>query len=115
MRRFAALQTRGDEKWKEVTRRLVASSHKAGASDEVLARGLSILAQSDLRPLLTRVTQPTLLIHGARDALVPLAAAGYLASNVRGAELEIVSSAAHAPFLSEPRRVAKRILEFLGE
>jgi pimeloyl-[acyl-carrier protein] methyl ester esterase len=114
--RFAALQAHGDDHAKEVTRALAAaSSDRAGVSDDVLERGLRVLRETDLRALAEKVSQRTLLIHGARDALVPSAAAEYLAAHLPLAELEIVSGAAHAPFLSEPRRVARRIVDFLDE
>jgi pimeloyl-[acyl-carrier protein] methyl ester esterase len=116
IRRFMALQAHGDENPKEVTRALAAaSSDRFGVSDDALERGLGILRETDLRPHVDEISQPALLIHGARDELVPIAAAEYLAEHLRLAELEIVSGAAHAPFLSEPRRVAQRILDFLDE
>lgn len=116
MRRFVSLQAHGDENTKEVTRALAAaSSDKAGVSDDGLECGLRILRETDLRPLVDEISQPVLLIHGACDALVPVAAAEYLAAHLRSGELEIVSGAAHAPFLSQPRRVAQRILDFLDE
>jgi pimeloyl-[acyl-carrier protein] methyl ester esterase len=73
------------------------------------------LRETDLRPRLTEISQRALVIHGARDALVPLAAAEYLAANLRAARMEFCGGAAHAPFLSEPVGVAARILEFLDE
>ncbi len=58
--------------------------------------------------------QRTLVIHGARDELVPVGAAEYLAAHLRDARLETLAGAAHAPFLSEPDRVAERIADFLA-
>lgn len=116
LRRFVALQAHGDENTKEVTRALgVASSDRRGVSDDALECGLRVLRETDLRPLVDEISQPALLIHGARDEVVPVAAAEYLAAHLRLAELEIVSGAAHAPFLSEARRVEQRILDFLDE
>jgi pimeloyl-[acyl-carrier protein] methyl ester esterase len=114
MRRFVALQARGDENAKEVTRALAAASSES-VSDDVLECGLRILSEIDLRPIVDTISQPALLIHGARDELIPVAAAEYLAARLRSAELEILEGAAHAPFLSQPRRVARRILDFLDE
>jgi pimeloyl-[acyl-carrier protein] methyl ester esterase len=114
--RFTALQARGDDNAKEVTRALDAAlSDRAGVSGDVLERGLRILSETDLRAHVKHIAQRTLLIQGARDALVPIAAAEYVAAHLPSAELDIVSGAAHAPFLSEPRRVAQRILDFVDE
>jgi pimeloyl-[acyl-carrier protein] methyl ester esterase len=116
LRRFTALQARGDENSKEVTRALGAvSSDATGVSSAVLDAGLRILRDADLRQPVNGIFQRTLVIHGARDELVPLAAAEYLAANLRAGELETLGGAAHAPFLSAPALVASRILDFLDE
>jgi pimeloyl-[acyl-carrier protein] methyl ester esterase len=116
LRRFTALQARGDENSKGVTRALgAASSDAADVSSAVLDDGLHILRDTDLRPRLNGISQSALVLHGARDELVPLAAAEYLAANLRAGELETLMGAAHAPFLSEPARAASRILDFLDE
>jgi pimeloyl-[acyl-carrier protein] methyl ester esterase len=114
LRRFAALQAHGDKNSKEVTRALGAETG-ARVSDEGLQDGLRILLESDVRPYLKSIAQRALLIHGMRDELVPIAAAEYLAANLRGAALELIEGAAHAPFLSAPSRVAQRIAGFLDE
>jgi pimeloyl-[acyl-carrier protein] methyl ester esterase len=116
LRRFAALQALGDGNAKEVTRALgAAASDRGCVSDGALESGLRILRDTDLRPRLQAIPQPVLVIHGARDALVPLAAAEYLAANLPLAQLDTLSGAAHAPFLSDAVRVGQRILEFLDE
>ena len=116
LRRFTALQARGDENPKDVTRALGAASRDATCvSNAVLDGGLRILRDTDLRLILKDISQRTLVVHGVRDELVPLAAAEYLAANLRAVQIETLPGAAHAPFLSEPVRVAKRILDFLDE
>lgn len=114
LRRFAALQARGDGHPKAVTRALAAAlADDAYAPDEVLERGLRILSDADLRALPGKIVQRTLLVHGARDELVPLGAAEYLAAHLCDARLATLADAAHAPFLSEPHRVARHIADFL--
>ena len=55
LRRFTALQARGDENSKDVTRALgAASSDAADVSNAVLDDGLRMLRDTDLRPLLIR-------------------------------------------------------------
>jgi pimeloyl-[acyl-carrier protein] methyl ester esterase len=114
LRRFAALQAHGDENAKDVARALAAaSSDESHVSSDVLHAGLRLLQDADLRQSLHDIAQPTMVIHGARDEIAPLAAAKHLASNVRNARLETLAGAAHAPFVSEPRRVARCIADFL--
>jgi pimeloyl-ACP methyl ester carboxylesterase len=55
----------------------------------------AILASGDRRALLAGVTAPTLVIHGASDPLVPVAAGRDTARHIRGARLEIVDGMGH--------------------
>jgi pimeloyl-ACP methyl ester carboxylesterase len=56
---------------------------------------LAILASGDRRPLLGRITAPTLVIHGADDPLVPVAAGIDTARHIPGAQLKIVPGMGH--------------------
>ena len=71
---------------------------------------LDMLAQSDLRPLLHEVHQPVLLVHGAADPLMPLAAAERLLMKLPEARLEVFGGSAHAPFASHPERFVASVL-----
>ncbi|HET9024076.1 MAG TPA: alpha/beta hydrolase [Burkholderiaceae bacterium] len=64
---------------------------RAGAERQLLA----ILASGDRRALLARITAPTLVIHGADDPLVPVAAGVDTARHIRGAQLKIVPGMGH--------------------
>ena len=79
----------------------------------VLDAGLTLLRDMDLRQLVPEIRQPTLLIHGARDPLMPLAAAEWLANTMPAARLDVCSHAAHAPFISDPMHCANLIMEWL--
>lgn len=63
----------------------------AGAERQLLA----ILASGDRRALLERITAPTLVIHGADDPLVPVAAGIDTARHIRGAQLKIIPGMGH--------------------
>jgi pimeloyl-ACP methyl ester carboxylesterase len=56
---------------------------------------LAILASGDRRPLLERITAPTLVIHGADDPLVPVAAGVDTARSIRGAQLKVIPGMGH--------------------
>lgn len=56
---------------------------------------LAITAQPDRSEQLARLTTPTLLIHGALDPLVPVAAAHQLARVIPQAELKIIEGMGH--------------------
>jgi pimeloyl-ACP methyl ester carboxylesterase len=63
----------------------------AGAQRQLLA----VLASGDRRALLARISAPTLVIHGADDPLVPVAAGIDTARHIRGAQLKIVPGMGH--------------------
>jgi len=77
--RFLSLQTRGMAGQKALLQQLRQMLRDTPASDgEALAAGLAILRDTDLRAELPRVTQSTLVLHGALDTLTPrLRASGY--------------------------------------
>jgi pimeloyl-[acyl-carrier protein] methyl ester esterase len=80
-----------------------------------LRGGLDILEHEDLRPALAEVMQPVLVVHGAEDQLVPLAAARHLALALPRARLEVIDGTAHAPFVSDPYAVAELVSEHFDE
>lgn len=63
----------------------------AGAERQLLA----ILASGDRRALLAQIKAPTLVIHGANDPLVPLAAGIDTARHIRGAQLMVIPGMGH--------------------
>ena len=63
----------------------------AGAQRQLLA----ILASGDRRALLERITAPTLVIHGADDPLVPVAAGVDTARHIPGAQLKVIPGMGH--------------------
>ena len=80
---------------------------------EVLAGGLSILRDLDLRELTASIKQPVLIIHGAHDPLMPIPAVEWLTASLPNATLKICPQAAHAPFISAPEQCADWISEWL--
>lgn len=114
LERFASLQARGDRELKTVTRTLRAcTAAPVDVSLSTLQQGLDILSSADLRGMLQAVAQDVLVVHGDRDALVPLAAGEYLARKLPHASLCVIEGAAHAPFVAHADRVAAAVQAFL--
>lgn len=112
LKRFLALQARGDKAAKAVLRALRDGLFMRGRpSAETLRGGLEILADTDLRGQLG--CPPTLIVHGDRDLLSPLPAAQWLAQHLPDARLEVFHGAAHAPFLSHPVEFAETVKNYL--
>ena len=116
LRRFIALQTLGDVNRRSVTAALSAAVSNSGGTDpRTLAQGLEILANCDLRRTAPQLHVPARLFHGAGDALMPLAAAEWLAGQLPASRLTVFDDCGHAPFLSRPREFADALLEALDD
>ncbi len=79
-----------------------------------LAAGERILATSDLRDSVSRVSTPALLVTGGRDALVPHAMAADWRRTWPALETRTIAHAAHAPFLSHPEEFRSILDDFLA-
>lgn len=112
--RFVGGFNRGDARSKDVTRRLLELAGPRPPAT-TLAAGLTWLGDVDLRPLAPQIKAPTLLIHGAADPLMPLAAAEALAALIPGARLAAMAECAHAPFISRPEDFLALMHAFLHE
>lgn len=112
LKQFATLIHQGDRHQREAARSMRVKH--AAATDAGLFDSLKLLAESDLRPLLDRISQPALLVHGDADPLIPLAAAERLWSMLPEARLEVFGGSAHAPFASDPARFVDSVRRFAG-
>lgn len=111
--RFLSLQTRGMAGQKALLQQLRATLLAAPvAHPEALAGGLAILRDSDLRAELSRLAQPTLVLHGALDTLTPSSAGAWLVETLPNAQYIEFARAAHAPHLSHGEDVAAAIGRF---
>lgn len=113
MARFVGAQGKGDARRQRVTR-ILEHALAEDASSAVLAAGLAILASADLRRVVSSVRQPVLVLHGARDRIVSPVAGRRLATLLPHARFSLLRTCAHAPFVSQPRRVVAALREFLG-
>jgi pimeloyl-[acyl-carrier protein] methyl ester esterase len=112
--RFVGGFNRGDARAKEVSRQLLDLADPRPPV-AVLGAGLAWLRDVDLRPDAAQVRCPTLLIHGAADPLMPLAAAEALAALIPNARVAALADCAHAPFVSQPEPFLATVRVFLDE
>ena len=68
---------------------------------------------TEVAPHVAKVKQPTLVIWGAHDTLVPIAIGHRLEREIPGARLEIVKGSGHPPQEECPEETARIILDFL--
>ena len=82
------------------------------ASPGMLRASIQSLFRLDIRPLLSTITAPTLVIH-ARDDPMPVQFGRYLADHIPRAKMLEIEGADHAPWYTEPDRIVSAIEEFL--
>src|SRR5262249_2054185 len=75
----------------QVARDIDRSYHPAGVARQLLA----ILASGTRGPILGQITAPTLILHGAADPLVPVAAAPDLHPRIPGSRMETFAGMGH--------------------
>jgi pimeloyl-[acyl-carrier protein] methyl ester esterase len=108
--RFAALQAVGDAERVTVAKALRAGAVPPGA---VLASGLEVLREADLRAAAPRIGCPVLLLHGENDRVVPAEASAALAACLPRAQRTVVAGAGHAPFIAREALIANHVRKFL--
>lgn len=67
----------------------------------------------DLRPLLRRITSPTLIVAGELDFICGPAQAQPIASAITGSQLVMLSGCGHIPSIETPREYRHAVVEFL--
>lgn len=70
-------------------------------------------SETDVTGDIARVLQPTLVLHGALDKIVPLDRAKELVRALPNADLVILDGAGHVPTLTQPVNIANAIRSFL--
>lgn len=111
--RFLSLQTRGAPEQKNLLQHLRQSLLALPQADvAALSSGLTMLRETDLRAELARLSQPTLVVHGQLDTLIPPAAGAWLAAVLPAARHIGLARAAHAPHLSHRAEVLAGIRGF---
>ena len=114
--RFLSLQNGAGAAGQDAVRTLRALLAQHGEPDPAALRaGLRLLAQTDLRAVLPDIRPPALVLHGAYDRLAPPAAAKFLAERLPMAQLALIPSAGHAPFLSHADATWSALNEFLHD
>jgi pimeloyl-[acyl-carrier protein] methyl ester esterase len=75
---------------------------------------LACLQTEDLRPHLSRITAPTLIVHGESDEICLSGAGRFMNDSIPGSRLLMLPDTGHMPFISRRQRVVEAVLNFLG-
>lgn len=74
----------------------------------------TLVARDDITGRLPEISVPALVLHGDKDAAIPLERGQILADRMPNAELVVVNGAGHAANLSHPQPVNEAIQRFLN-
>jgi pimeloyl-[acyl-carrier protein] methyl ester esterase len=99
LREFVKLNALNGSRGREAIRTFTTRLGAAPGS-QALAASLRWLREVDLRDGASAIDVPTVVMHGARDALAPAAAGRWLAATIPGARLFELPDAAHLPFFT---------------
>ncbi|MBL8376861.1 MAG: alpha/beta hydrolase [Burkholderiales bacterium] len=85
----------------------------ARASPEAAIALRIVGSETDVTADIARIRQPTLVLHGSLDKIVPLDRAADLVNALPNASLVVLDNAGHVPTLTRPVQVANAIRSFL--
>lgn len=85
------------------------------AGPRTVLRATRHILGDDIRPLLPRVTAPTLLVWGEHDPLTPVRDGRLMEDRIPDARLVVIPDAAHNPMADAPAHFNSEVLAFLGE
>jgi class 3 adenylate cyclase/pimeloyl-ACP methyl ester carboxylesterase len=86
---------------------------RAGASPAMARATLQALAEIDVRPILSSVRAPTLIIHRTGELIASVSGARYMAEMISGARLVELPGDDHLPFVGDWKAIVDEVEEFL--
>jgi pimeloyl-[acyl-carrier protein] methyl ester esterase len=72
-------------------------------------------AGRDLRPLLSQIKNPTLIVFGEKDTVCLPGASRYMQSQIAGSELHEFPGKGHGPFLTDAQAFNERLRSFIAQ
>ena len=79
-------------------------------SDPVMQKTMTNLISLDLKPVLSKIVTPTVIIWGEHDKIVPVSDGKLIHKLIKRSKLYIVKDARHSPQYSHPEMIADEIL-----
>jgi len=114
--RFLAIQSMGSNTARQDTRLLKQAVLALPLPEAaVLAAGLDLLQQCDVRDQLAGLTMPVTYCFGRLDSLVPVRIAELLPAYLPALRIHIFSKASHAPFISHSDEFVSWLSQWLAD
>ena len=99
----------GDERF----RAWYARSERSGGGPDLVAHTTRAIMEADIRPLLSSVSVPTLVLHREGDRLIRLGAGRYLAEHIPNAKFVVLPGEDHLFFVGDTDAWLDEIEDFL--
>lgn len=80
---------------------------------EAMIPVLQTLETADMRPVLSSIRKPALLIHGDRDLICPVDSSRYMSTQISGSQCAVLTGAGHAPMFSRSNEFNSTLAMFL--
>jgi class 3 adenylate cyclase len=90
-----------------------ARAQRLGVGAELFGESARVVVEWDVRPLLTSISVPTLVVHREDDRYIRLGAGRYLAEHIPGARFVVLPGEDHVLFAGDVDAVVDEIEEFL--
>ena len=114
MKRFIAIQTMGSNNAREEQQIMRDRVFRYGRPQlTALEGGLRILRETNLRPRLSNLKCPCLLLTGEHDSLFRQSAVNQTLPLIKDARLAVIKGAGHAPFLSHSKEFILALKNYL--
>jgi class 3 adenylate cyclase len=91
----------------------LARSARLGGGPRQMAESIRAWLEDDVRPLLSSISVPTLVMHREGNQVISLDAGRYLAEHIPGATFVVLPGSEHMMFLGDTDAVADEIEDFL--
>jgi pimeloyl-ACP methyl ester carboxylesterase len=95
-----------------VRRAMVEMAVRVGAATYVRQNN-AMLAREDLRPVLSTIRVPTIIVVGENDVLTPLPCSEEIRDGIAGATLDVIPDCGHLPPIERPNELAPLLQEWL--
>ncbi len=69
--------------------------------------------EEDLKPLLGKISVPTLIIWGKKDKITLLKDASLMKEKIKNSQLQVLENIGHTPHLENPKLLAQKIKGFI--
>jgi class 3 adenylate cyclase len=89
--------------------------YRSSASKSDAAKMLKMSFKIDVRPVLTLISCPTLVLHATKDLVCTIEDGRYLAQNIPDARLVELETEDHVPYASCAETILREVKKFLGE